>query len=192
MATVLVVDDELLIRVMLRDALEEAGYVVVLAENGRAAIDRAMTDRPDCILLDLMMPGLDGYETCAALKANPVLTRIPVLLISATTDVRIVDRAEGVGAAGVLPKPVSVPELLQGVALAIGDASSRDAPQGRGSGEGRVIASAMNGKETAPLEGALAPQPFEFEALLNVLERKGLLTKAEVLGEIRRLREKER
>ncbi len=120
MAKILVVDDELLIRVMLKDALEEAGYVVILAENGQAAIDRAMTDPPDCILLDVMMPGLNGYATCAALKANPVLSSIPVLLISGTRDLRVVDRAEQLGAAGVLPKPVTPPELLHAVALAIG------------------------------------------------------------------------
>lgn len=113
-------DDELLIRVMLKDALEEAGYVVVLAENGQVAIDRALTEPPDCILLDVMMPGLDGYETCAALKANPVFSSIPVLLISATRDLRVVDRAEQLGAAGVLSKPVPPEELLHAVALAIG------------------------------------------------------------------------
>lgn len=120
MAKVLVVDDEPLQRRMLKDALEKAGHVVIVAETGRATIDRAMTESPDCILLDVMMPGWDGYETCAQLKANPVLIGIPVLFISATTDLRVVDRAERLGAVGVLPKPVPTPELLQAVALAIG------------------------------------------------------------------------
>ncbi|MEK7220805.1 MAG: response regulator [candidate division NC10 bacterium] len=119
MAKILVVDDEALLRAMLRDALEEAGYAVVLAENGRDGIASAKADRPDCILLDVMMPGLDGYETCAAIKADPDLADIPVLLISATTDLRVFDRAEQVGAAEVLPKPVPMEQLQQALAFAL-------------------------------------------------------------------------
>jgi twitching motility two-component system response regulator PilH len=119
MAKILVVDDEPLLRTILKDALEEAGYAVVLAENGQTAIDRARTDRPDCIVMDIIMPGLDGFEACTTMKADPVLAAIPVFLISATKDLRVVDRAEQVGAAGILPKPVPVEELLQTVALAL-------------------------------------------------------------------------
>ncbi len=119
MPKVLVVDDELFLRIMLRDALEEAGYTVVLAEDGQAALARAKAESPDCILLDIMMPGLDGYETCAALKAEPSLAAIPVLLISATTDLRVIDRAEQVGATTVLPKPVPIEQLEQALILAL-------------------------------------------------------------------------
>lgn len=119
MAKILVVDDEALLRAMLQDALEEAGYAVVLAENGRAGIASAKADRPDCILLDVMMPGLDGYQTCAAIKADPDLAAIPVLLISATTDLRVIDRAEQAGAAEVLPKPVPMEQLQQALAIAL-------------------------------------------------------------------------
>ena len=119
MAKILVVDDEALLRAMLRDALEEAGYAVVLAENGRDGIASAKADRPDCILLDVMIPGLDGYQTCAAIKADPDLADIPVLLISATTDLRVIDRAEQVGAAEVLPKPLPMEQLQQALALAL-------------------------------------------------------------------------
>ena len=119
MPKVLVVDDEFLLRTMLKDALEEAGYTVVLAENGQAALARAKAESPDCILLDIMMPGLDGYETCAALKADPALAAIPVILVSATTDLRVIDRAERVGATAVLPKPVPIEQLAQTLILAL-------------------------------------------------------------------------
>lgn len=119
MAKIMVVDDEFLLRAMLKDALEEAGYTVVLAENGCTALARAKADPPDCILLDIMMPDLDGYETCAALKANPELAAIPVILTSATTDLRVIDRAEQVGAATVLPKPVPIEQLQQALVLAL-------------------------------------------------------------------------
>ncbi|MEK7204608.1 MAG: response regulator, partial [candidate division NC10 bacterium] len=99
MEKILVVDDELLLRVMLKDALEGAGHAVVLAENGRVAIDRAKADRPDLILMDIMMPDLDGYDTCKLMKADPALTGLPVILISATAEPRsVVDRAKQVGA----------------------------------------------------------------------------------------------
>jgi twitching motility two-component system response regulator PilG len=119
MSKVMVVDDEFLLRSMLKDALEDAGHTVVLAENGQAALACAKTEAPDCILLDIMMPGIDGYETCAAIKANPQLAAIPVILISATTDLRVIDRAEQVGAATVLSKPVPIEQLEQALILAL-------------------------------------------------------------------------
>jgi CheY-like chemotaxis protein len=119
MPKVLVVDDEFLLRSMLKDALEEAGYTVALAENGQAALARAKAESPDCILLDIMMPGMDGYETCVALKADPELAAIPVLLVSATADLRVIDRAEQVGATTVLPKPVPIEQLEQALILAL-------------------------------------------------------------------------
>ena len=122
MAKILVVDDEALLRSVLKDALEEAGYTVVLAENGHVAITLARTDPPDCILMDIMMPDLDGYDACTVIKADPTIAAIPVYLISATQDLRVVDRAEHVGAAGILPKPVPMEELLQTVALALNPA----------------------------------------------------------------------
>jgi CheY-like chemotaxis protein len=119
MAKIMVVDDEKLLRSMVGEALEGAGYSVLLVENGQMALACAKDYRPDCILLDIMMPDLDGYETCAALKADPELAAIPVILISATTDLRVIDRAEAVGAFDVLPKPVPLPQLEQTVALAL-------------------------------------------------------------------------
>ncbi len=119
MAKILLVDDEPLLRLMLSDVLEEAGHTVLTADSGAAAIDLARKDPPDCILLDIIMPGLDGYETCDALKDDTALARIPVLLVSATKDLHVVDRAETVGAIAVLPKPVSGEELLHAVALAL-------------------------------------------------------------------------
>jgi len=119
MAKILVVDDEYLLRAMLKDALEEIGHTVLLAENGEVALAQAKADPPDCILLDIMMPGLDGYATCAAIKADPQLASIPVLLISATSDLRVIDRAEQVGATTILPKPVPFEQLQQALILAL-------------------------------------------------------------------------
>ncbi len=119
MARVLIVDDEALLRAMMQDGLEAAGHQVILADSGRIALEMAKIDRPDCILLDIMMPEMDGYETCARLKADADLAPIPVILVSATADLRVVDRAEQVGAAGVLPKPVPFEQLQHAVSLAL-------------------------------------------------------------------------
>jgi CheY-like chemotaxis protein len=117
MAKILVVDDEALLRAMLQDGLEAAGHEVLVADSGRIGLEIARLERPECILLDVMMPDLDGYETCAALKADPDLAGVPVILISATADLRVVDRAEQVGAVTVLPKPVPPEQLQHTVAL---------------------------------------------------------------------------
>jgi len=116
---ILVVDDEALLRTMMCDGLQAAGHTVVAASSGEEALLAAKAERPACILLDIMMPDLDGYDTCAALKADPETASIPVILISATTDVRVVDRAENVGATAVLPKPIPMEQLQHAVALAV-------------------------------------------------------------------------
>ena len=124
MAKILVVDDEPLLRTVLRDVLESAGYSVLVAGDGRSALRIAKAERPNCILLDIIMPELDGYETCRLLKADPELKAIPVFLISATTDLRVVDNAERVGAAGVFPKPISTEQIQHAVAMALADSPS--------------------------------------------------------------------
>ena len=117
---ILVVDDEALVRNMMCDGLAAAGYAVSAASSGEEALKVVQAQRPACILLDIMMPDLDGYDTCAALKADPQTSSIPVLLVSATTDARVTDQAKRVGAAAVLRKPVRVDELRRAVSQVLG------------------------------------------------------------------------
>jgi CheY-like chemotaxis protein len=119
---ILVVDDERLLRTMICDGLEAMGHTATAATSGAEALRLSKADRPDCILLDIMMPDLDGYETCAAFKADAALAAIPILLISATTDVQVVDKAERAGSTGVLPKPIPMAELQHAVVLALSSA----------------------------------------------------------------------
>jgi len=67
---ILIIDDEALLRTMMCDALEAAGHKVVMAASGDEGLKLAKLERPDCILLDIMMLGMDGYETCLAIKAE--------------------------------------------------------------------------------------------------------------------------
>src|SRR4051794_1617426 len=86
--TILVVDDIAANRNVLSETLEREAYEVLLAPDGETAIKVAQKARPDLILLDVMMPGMNGFETCRRLKANPETESIPVLFISAQNETR--------------------------------------------------------------------------------------------------------
>ena len=117
---ILVVDDEALVRSMMCDGLTAAGHTVLATSSGEDALQVAQAERPGCILLDIMMPDLDGYDTCAALKTSPATASIPVLLVSATTDARVTDQAKKVGAVAVLRKPVRMDELQRAISQVLG------------------------------------------------------------------------
>ena len=105
-ARVLVVDDIEANRRLLQAKLEAQYYTVMHAENGQQALDIARQEVPEIILLDVMMPGMDGYETCKRLKADPRTSFIPVVMVTALSDSD--DRVRGldVGAEDFLTKPV--------------------------------------------------------------------------------------
>jgi formate hydrogenlyase transcriptional activator len=111
-ATVLVVDDEPLNVDLLEQELEAAGYRTLTASNGEQAIAIARQQRPDLILLDVMMAGIDGYETCRRLKAGDVTRPIPVIFLTALKEAFEKVRAFGVGAVDYVTKPFQTEELL--------------------------------------------------------------------------------
>ena len=86
MKTILVVDDKANVRKLLQDYLTEQGFKVTTATNGREAIYEARRSRPDLILLDIMMPGIDGFEVVRRLKADPVTCAIPIVTVTALDD----------------------------------------------------------------------------------------------------------
>ncbi len=105
-ARVLVVDDIEANRRLLQAKLEAQYYTVILAENGIAALHAVEKHEPDIILLDVMMPGMDGYEVCRRLKADPATAHIPVVMVTALNDVEDRIRGLDVGAEDFLTKPV--------------------------------------------------------------------------------------
>jgi PAS domain S-box-containing protein len=107
---VLVVDDEADSRVLLTNLTEECGFRVITADSGEQALRRAREVRPDLILLDLMMPQMDGWEVLTALKADPQLQSIPVVV---TSIVARENRGTLLGAVDVLQKPVVREDLLR-------------------------------------------------------------------------------
>ena len=85
-ATLLIVDDTPANIDVLSQILEEEGYTISVATSGQAALELAPLSQPDLILLDVMMPGIDGFETCRRLKANKETASIPVIFITAKTE----------------------------------------------------------------------------------------------------------
>ncbi len=109
---VLVVDDEEQNRVLLRDWLEAHGHLTIEAENGEEALRSAAQAPPDAILLDVSMPGLDGFEVCRRLKGDPRTASIPILMVTALSERD--QRLKGIeaGATDFLNKPVDLQDLL--------------------------------------------------------------------------------
>jgi two-component system response regulator MprA len=107
---ILVVDDDKAVRDSLRRSLAFNGYQVDLAEDGQAALDRMLTDRPDALVLDVMMPRVDGLEVCRRLRSAG--DDLPILVLTARDAVS--DRVAGLdaGADDYLPKPFALEELL--------------------------------------------------------------------------------
>jgi DNA-binding NtrC family response regulator len=118
-ATVLIVDDEPLNVDLLEQELGAAGYRTLSATSGEEALAAAAKSRPDLILLDVMMDGIDGYEVCKRLKANEATRAIPVVFLTALAETFEKVRAFGAGAVDYLTKPFETEELLARVGVHI-------------------------------------------------------------------------
>jgi DNA-binding response OmpR family regulator len=113
MKKIMVVDDEQDILQFLDLVLRERGYEVITASSGQEALTRAATEKPDLVLLDVMMPEMDGWEVLKLLRVDPETEQIPVAMLSARTEAK--DRVQGLqeGAIDYICKPFALPELLE-------------------------------------------------------------------------------
>jgi CheY-like chemotaxis protein/DNA-binding CsgD family transcriptional regulator len=109
---VMIIDDTPGNLALLSDTLSEAGYRVLVATDGLSALEQINYLRPDIILLDVMMPGVDGFETCRQLKVNPHTAAIPVIFMTALGELDDLLRGFNEGAVDYLVKPISPPEVL--------------------------------------------------------------------------------
>jgi DNA-binding response OmpR family regulator len=123
---ILVVDDEPMVRDTLGHVLMDEGYVVDVAVDGLDALDRVRAARPDAILLDLMMPGMNGRQFLQALREDPAYIQVPVLIMTAVHGLEV--NLASIGASEVVEKPFQVDELLNKVALAVYRSRDADAP----------------------------------------------------------------
>ncbi|MBN2028434.1 MAG: response regulator [Actinobacteria bacterium] len=111
MASALVVDDDRLLLRLIELNLGKAGMKVLLADSGREALRLAMAEMPDIILLDLMMPMMDGYEVMRRLKAEQETRNIPVVMLTAKSSINDRRKCEEMGAVGYITKPFNLEEL---------------------------------------------------------------------------------
>jgi PAS domain S-box-containing protein len=106
-SVVLVVDDSETMRMLMREALEQANFVVEEAEDGKAALACFPTLKPDLVLLDVMMPGMDGFEVCTAIRQLLDGERTPILMVTGLDDIESITRAYEVGATDFVTKPIN-------------------------------------------------------------------------------------
>ncbi len=109
---VLIVDDVPDNLAVLHDALDESGYTVLVATSGEAALARAAQARPDIVLLDAMMPGMDGFELARRLKADPATAHIPIVFMTGLTETEHLVAALEAGAVDYVTKPIKAQEVL--------------------------------------------------------------------------------
>jgi DNA-binding response OmpR family regulator len=115
MTIALVVDDDPVMRLLIRRALEKDGFVVHEAENGRAGVDRFALLQPDILLLDVLMPELDGFSACREIRATVQGARTPIVMLTGLDDVESIDRALEAGATDFIVKPMEWSNLAHRV-----------------------------------------------------------------------------
>ena len=124
---ILCVDDDPLIRQMLGDILRFHGYAVETAPDGEAGLEAAGRERPDLILLDVMMPGIDGFEVCRLLKADPAMKSVPVIFLTAMNDPALNAKAFEAGAVLAMQKTADTKAVTRTIEAAL-TLSDRSAP----------------------------------------------------------------
>ena len=117
---ILIVDDDAMLRALLTFKLKAAGFEVEAAENGRQALDRIAEARPDLIVLDSMMPVMDGTETLARLQMDPDMASIPVFMLTARRGDQDAVQALKLGAADFINKPFNPDELVVRISRHLG------------------------------------------------------------------------
>lgn len=115
MTKILVAEDERDIRELIGFTLRFAGFEVVLVSNGTEAIEQALSEQPDLILLDVRMPKITGYEVCRQLKENPATQSIPVVFLSAKGQEGEIEQGLALGAVEYIVKPFAPDELIDQV-----------------------------------------------------------------------------
>ncbi|MEW9123897.1 MAG: diguanylate cyclase [Thermotaleaceae bacterium] len=118
-AKILVVDDNANNRRLLVDILEDEDYTVFTAENGLQVLEMSQKLKPDIILLDIMMPGLDGFGVCSSLKSEPLTKDIPIIMVTAKTDSRDIKSSLELGAFDYIKKPIDEIEVIARVQSAL-------------------------------------------------------------------------
>lgn len=122
---VLVIEDDKVLGQMVTEILDDVGFEVTTAANGRIAFDKLKQRQIDFIVLDILLPEMDGFEIYAQLQLQPETKDIPVMLVTAWADERNIERASQMGIQHFLPKPFTEDELLYTILTLLVDSSRR-------------------------------------------------------------------
>jgi len=135
---ILVIEDNPSALRLIGYTLEQEGYQVIAATNGLEGMRRAQGEEPDLIILDIMLPGIDGFEICHRLRAEPGTAQLPVLMLSAK--IQETDKATGlkVGADDYLTKPADPSEIISRVQTLLAKTKQTPAVQEEGNGQTEV------------------------------------------------------
>lgn len=120
---VLIVDDEPNIAISVDFLMRREGFEVLVAHDGEEGLARIRADRPDLVLLDVMMPKLDGFEVCKAVRADPTLAGVRILMLTAKGRAQEISKGLALGAEAYIPKPFSTRELVAKVKELLGSGS---------------------------------------------------------------------
>lgn len=118
--TILIVDDSSAEIANLRAIVTEAGWAAITANSGREAVDRAKSEKPHVILMDIVMPEMDGYEACRALQADPATKAIPIVMVSTKNQKADQLWARMQGARSLVGKPYSKGDIIDAIKAASG------------------------------------------------------------------------
>jgi len=187
MKTILVVEDDEEIVGLLRFNLENHGYMVITAEEGYKALELAPKVKPDLILLDIMLPGVDGYEVCRNLRQMDNLKNIPIIMLTAKSEELDVVLGLELGADDYVTKPFSIRELLSRIKAHLrrnGNKKDKatEAPPGEVIKIGEITLKAEEYKVYVGNK-LIALTNKEFELLKFLMQNKGKVMKRELLLE---------
>jgi len=181
MARILLVDDEATLIATLRFNLEREGHEVIVATDGGVALELAERERPDLILLDLMLPGMHGFEICRVLRKR---TTVPIIILTARSDE--VDRVVGLelGADDYITKPFSMLELMSRVRACL-----RRAAEVRAEGDDVMASGALhvdlNKREASREDVPLGLKLKEFDLLVALMQNRGqVLTRDQLFRKV--------
>ncbi len=148
---ILIVEDEFPMRYLIEHQLKQSGYEVHLAKDGADGLKAIQQNRPDLVLLDVMMPGMDGFEVCTRIKHNPETTDIPVIFVTASEVPEYRARAFDVGAAEYMTKPFRADELLAHITAVLHRVETID-------GEDPTATGALDRKQAGHITSFFSPK----------------------------------
>jgi CheY-like chemotaxis protein len=115
MARILIIDDDAGVRGVLKTMLERAGYEVSVSESGAEGLQQAHLKRPDLVLLDIEMPGMNGFDVCSLMKTDTAVSSVPVIIMTGRAIAGIPAQVQAVGAVDLLMKPFERGNLLKAI-----------------------------------------------------------------------------